>query len=61
MVLQEFYQQIYTAYIQNEATYPYEDIFQEYPLELTIFGCECPFIVDDAIDESAGDGTDGSC
>jgi hypothetical protein len=58
VVLQKFYQQIYTSHVQDKTAYPYEDILEEYPFELAIFCGECPFVIDDAIGDASRNGTD---
>jgi hypothetical protein len=61
IVLHEFHQKIYASYIQDEAAYPYKDVFEEYPFELAILRGECPFIVDNAVGNTSRNGSDGGC
>jgi hypothetical protein len=61
IVLHKFYQKIYASYIQDETAYPYKDVFKKHPFELAIFCGECPFIIDDTIDDTSRNGSDGGC
>jgi hypothetical protein len=60
MRFQQFNQQIKSSYIQCKTAAPHEYIFEQNPFELTVLGVECPFVIDDTIDKSARDSSDGS-